>query len=167
MTNSNFKQDDFKKTTAFSKKFTPEQNQATSLRKCNLLVSAAAGSGKTAVLTERILKKILGDTHTPPIDIDHMLIVTFTKASAMEMKHRIQNNISTTLQEYPQNIHLQNQLLLLPKADIKTLHSFCLQIIKEYYYILDIDPAIRTIDTFELKLIPSSTDLPHLIDSVA
>ncbi len=156
MTNSTFNQNNLKKQNAPSKKFTTEQKQAISLHKCNLLVSAAAGSGKTAVLTERILQKI--STDIPPIDIDHMLIVTFTKASAMEMKHRIQNNISLALQENPQNIHLQNQLLLLPKADIKTLHSFCLQIIKEYYYILDIDPAVRTIDTFELKLILSSTD---------
>ncbi len=134
-----------------SNQWTAEQQQAISKRNCDLLVSAAAGSGKTAVLVERIITRITKDT--PPIDIDQMLIVTFTKAAALEMSQRIGKVLLQQLQEDPQNFHLQNQLTLLQKADIKTIHAFCLQLIKEYYYVLDLDPAFRTGDSGEMKLL--------------
>ncbi|WP_304507362.1 helicase-exonuclease AddAB subunit AddA [Anaerotignum sp.] len=132
-------------------RWTKEQLQAIETRNCDLLVSAAAGSGKTAVLVERIIRRITTDD--PPVDIDRLLVVTFTKAAASEMSQRIGAAIAKKLEQEPQNLHLQNQLTLLARADIKTIHSFCLQIIREYYHLLDIDPAVRTGDPGEIKLL--------------
>lgn len=132
-------------------RWTKEQLQAIETRNCDLLVSAAAGSGKTAVLVERIIRRITADD--PPMDIDRLLVVTFTKAAASEMSQRIGAAIAKKLEQEPQNLHLQNQLTLLSRADIKTIHSFCLQIIREYYHLLDIDPAVRTADPSEIKLL--------------
>ncbi len=132
-------------------RWTREQLQAIEARGCDLLVSAAAGSGKTAVLVERIIRRITSDQ--PPMDIDRLLVVTFTKAAASEMSQRIGGAIAKKLEQEPQNLHLQNQLTLLARADIKTIHAFCLQIIREYYHLLDIDPAVRTGDPSEIKLL--------------
>ncbi|WP_352400030.1 helicase-exonuclease AddAB subunit AddA [Anaerotignum sp.] len=132
-------------------RWTNEQLQAIEARGCDLLVSAAAGSGKTAVLVERIIRRITTDT--PPADIDRLLVVTFTSAAASEMSQRIGTAIVRKLELEPDNLHLQNQLTLLARADIKTIHSFCLQIIREYYHLLDIDPAVRTGDPAEVKLL--------------
>ena len=132
-------------------RWTKEQLQAIEARGCDLLVSAAAGSGKTAVLVERIIRRITTDT--PPMDIDRLLVVTFTKAAASEMSQRIGAAIAKKLEREPQNLHLQNQLTLLARADIKTIHAFCLQTIREYYHLLDIDPAVRTGDPGEVKLL--------------
>lgn len=132
-------------------KWTTEQLQAIEARNCDLLVSAAAGSGKTAVLVERIIRRITTDK--PPTDIDRLLVVTFTNAAAAEMSQRIGAAIAKELEKEPQNQHLQNQLTLLARADIKTIHSFCLQTIREYYHLLDIDPAVRTGDPGEVKLL--------------
>lgn len=132
-------------------RWTKEQLQAIETRDCDLLVSAAAGSGKTAVLVERIIRRITTDN--PPMDIDRLLVVTFTKAAASEMSQRIGSAIAKKLEREPQNLHLQNQLTLLARADIKTIHSFCLQTIREYYHLLDIDPAVRTGDPGEIKLL--------------
>ncbi|MDD4843240.1 MAG: helicase-exonuclease AddAB subunit AddA [Anaerotignum sp.] len=132
-------------------RWTKEQLQAIEARGCDLLVSAAAGSGKTAVLVERIIRRITEDS--PPMDIDRLLVVTFTKAAASEMSQRIGAAIAKKLETEPQNQHLQNQLTLLARADIKTIHAFCLQTIREYYHLLDIDPAVRTGDPGEVKLL--------------
>lgn len=132
-------------------RWTEEQLQAIEARGCDLLVSAAAGSGKTAVLVERIIQRITVDQ--PPMDIDRLLVVTFTKAAASEMSQRIGGAIVKKLEQEPQNLHLQNQLTLLARADIKTIHAFCLQTIREYYHLLDIDPAVRTGDPGEIKLL--------------
>lgn len=132
-------------------RWTNEQLQAIEARDCDLLVSAAAGSGKTAVLVERIIRRITTDV--PPADIDRLLVVTFTNAAASEMSQRIGAAIAKKLELEPQNLHLQNQLTLLARADIKTIHSFCLQTIREYYHLLDIDPAVRTGDPAEVKLL--------------
>jgi len=132
-------------------RWTNEQLQAIEARDCDLLVSAAAGSGKTAVLVERIIRRITTDV--PPTDIDRLLVVTFTNAAASEMSQRIGAAIAKKLELEPQNLHLQNQLTLLARADIKTIHSFCLQTIREYYHLLDIDPAVRTGDPAEVKLL--------------
>lgn len=145
-----------------SNQWTTEQQQAISKRNCDLLVSAAAGSGKTAVLVERIITRITKDT--PPIDIDQMLIVTFTKAAAQEMSQRIGKVLLQQLQEEPKNFHMQNQLTLLQKADIKTIHAFCLQLVKEYYYVLDLDPAFRTGDVGEMKLLEQEVLEQHFED---
>ncbi|KAF5070289.1 ATP-dependent helicase/nuclease subunit A [anaerobic digester metagenome] len=132
-------------------RWTKEQLQAIEASECDLLVSAAAGSGKTAVLVERIIRRITEEK--PPMDIDRLLVVTFTKAAASEMSQRIGGAIAKKLEQEPQNLHLQNQLTLLARADIKTIHAFCLQTIREYYHLLDIDPAVRTGDPGEIKLL--------------
>ena len=102
--------------------WTEEQQQVISLKDRSLLVSAAAGSGKTAVLVERIIQKITDRVH--PLDIDQLLVVTFTKAAAAEMRERIMAAIDTRLAEEPENTHLQKQKMLLPSAMITTIDSF-------------------------------------------
>jgi len=130
-------------------KWTDRQRQAIEARGSDLLISAAAGSGKTAVLVERIITKIIEEGQA----IDRLLVVTFTQAAAAEMRQRIGAAIAKKLEEDPNNIHLQEQMAFLPRADIKTIHAFCLQVIKEYYHILEIDPAVRTADPAEVKLL--------------
>lgn len=130
-------------------RWTEQQKQAIAARGCDLLVSAAAGSGKTAVLVERIITRIIEEKQ----DIDRLLVVTFTKAAASEMSQRIGAAISERLEKEPDNQHLQDQIAFLPRADIKTIHAFCLQVIQEYYHILAIDPATRTADPTETTLL--------------
>ncbi|NDO45605.1 helicase-exonuclease AddAB subunit AddA [Clostridium sp. MD294] len=139
--------------------WTKEQQKAIDTRNCNLLISAAAGSGKTAVLVQRIISMITDKNN--PIDVDKLLVVTFTNAAASEMKQRIGDAIAKQLENNPLDEHLQNQLTNLNRADIKTIHSFCLQVIKENYYKLDIDPVMRTADETEIKLLKQEviTDL--------
>ena len=103
--------------------WTPEQEKVISLRNRNILVSAAAGSGKTAVLVERIITMLTKDE--PPINVDELLIVTFTEAAASEMKERILSAIEKKLEENPDNVHLQKQSTLIHSAMITTIHSFC------------------------------------------
>lgn len=130
-------------------RWTEQQKQAIAARGSDLLVSAAAGSGKTAVLVERIITRIIEEKQ----DIDRLLVVTFTKAAASEMSQRIGAAISERLEKEPDNQHLQDQIAFLPRADIKTIHAFCLQVIQEYYHILAIDPATRTADPAEITLL--------------
>lgn len=130
-------------------KWTDQQIQAIEARGSDLLISAAAGSGKTAVLVERIITRIIKEEQ----DIDRLLVVTFTKAAASEMSQRIGAAIAKEMEANPNNLHLQNQMAFLPRADIKTIHAFCLQVIKEYYHILEIDPAVRTADPAEITLL--------------
>lgn len=117
----------------------------------DILVAAAAGSGKTAVLVERIIKKIT--SHSQPIDVDELLVVTFTNASAAEMRHRIGEALEKAIDEEPDSTHLRKQLSLLNRASISTLHSFCLEVIRKYYYMIDIDPGFRIADTTEGQLL--------------
>lgn len=117
----------------------------------DILVAAAAGSGKTAVLVERIIRKITDQER--PVDVDRLLVVTFTNASAAEMKHRIGEALEKELAENPGSLHLRRQLALLNKASISTLHSFCLQVIRKYYYLIDVDPAFRIADQTEGELL--------------
>ncbi|MBQ3615761.1 MAG: UvrD-helicase domain-containing protein, partial [Anaerotignum sp.] len=130
-------------------RWTEGQIQAIEARGSDLLVSAAAGSGKTAVLVERVIRKIIEEGQ----QVDRLLVVTFTNAAATEMRQRVGAAIAKKLEEDPGNIHLQEQMAFLPRADIKTIHAFCLQVIKEYYHILKIDPAVRTADPSEVKLL--------------
>ncbi|AOM82965.1 helicase-exonuclease AddAB subunit AddA [Salisediminibacterium beveridgei] len=128
-------------------KWTDEQWQAIAAEGNNLLVAAAAGSGKTAVLVERIIYKI---TNTEKqTDLDRLLIVTFTNAAAAEMRHRIGEALEDKIAEKPESLHLKRQLTLLQKANISTLHSFCMNIVREYYYLIDIDPSFRILDDTE------------------
>ena len=134
-----------------SKSWTTEQNQAINASGGCILVAAAAGSGKTSVLTERVIKKIT-DTENP-IDIDKFLIVTFTKAAASEMKNRISARLSELIAENPKNVNLVRQKMLLQSADIGTIHSFCSSLVKENFFKLGISPKFRIAKESELKII--------------
>lgn len=131
--------------------FTPDQQKVIDLRNRNILVSAAAGSGKTAVLVERIITRLTKDAS--PIDVDQLLIVTFTEAAAAEMKERIRNAIEKALEAEPENAHLQRQSSLIHNAPITTIHSFCLSVIREYFHTIDLDPSFRIGEEGELKLL--------------
>jgi ATP-dependent helicase/nuclease subunit A len=117
----------------------------------DVLVSAAAGSGKTAVLIERLIQKMIRQTN--PVDVDQLLVVTFTNASAAEMRHRMAEALEKELIKDPTSSHLRRQLSLLNKAQISTLHSFCLSIVKQYAYVLDLDPGFRLANEAEAALI--------------
>ena len=131
--------------------WTEEQQKVISLRDRNILVSAAAGSGKTAVLVQRILSKIM-DTERP-VDIDRLLIMTFTRAAAGEMKERISAAIDQILYDNPDNEHLQRQASLIHNAQITTIDGFCAYIIRNYFHMIDLDPGYRTAEEGELKLL--------------
>jgi ATP-dependent helicase/nuclease subunit A len=133
--------------------WTTDQQKVIDLRKRNILVSAAAGSGKTAVLVERIISMISEGSN--PIDIDRLLIVTFTNAAAAEMRERIGKAIENKLTEQPDNSHLQKQMTLLHSAQITTIHSFCLHVIRNHFNEIDLDPGFRIGDEAELKLMRS------------
>ena len=132
-------------------KWTEEQRKVITLRDRNILVSAAAGSGKTAVLVQRILSKIMDPKR--PVDIDRLLIMTFTRAAAGEMKERISNAIDQALYENPDNEHLQKQATLIHNAQITTIDGFCSYIIRNYFHMVDLDPGYRTAEEGELKLL--------------
>ena len=140
--------------------WTPMQQAAIDQRNANILVSAAAGSGKTAVLTERVLNRILGSDIEAPIELDRFLIVTFTSAAAQEMKERITHKLSSIVnglsEESEENMalldYLERQLALVPQASISTIHSFCLKTIKSYFNRLEIDPNIKVGNEAELSM---------------
>ena len=131
--------------------WTDDQRKVIELRNRNILVSAAAGSGKTAVLVERIIKIITDKEH--PVDIDRLLIVTFTNAAAAEMRERIGNALENALKEQPDDEHLQRQLSLLHNAQITTIDSFCLYVIRNHFHEIDLEPNFRIGDEGELKLL--------------
>ncbi|WP_251388906.1 helicase-exonuclease AddAB subunit AddA [Mediterraneibacter agrestimuris] len=131
--------------------WTTEQQKVIELRNRNILVSAAAGSGKTAVLVERIIRMLTDET--APVDVDRLLIVTFTEAAAAEMKERIRGAIEVALEQNPGNVHLQRQATLIHSAQITTIHSFCLSVIREHFHVIDIDPGFRIAEEGELKLL--------------
>lgn len=132
-----------------SVKWTKEQQMAIDISGSSMLVSAAAGSGKTAVLVERVIKSILEKN----IDIDKMLIATFTNAAAAEMRAKIADAIAKKIDQNPNDFRLQKQLTLLNFATITTIHSFCLDIIKNNFHILDLDPNFRVADETEAQLL--------------
>ncbi|ASN06556.1 helicase-exonuclease AddAB subunit AddA [Virgibacillus necropolis] len=131
--------------------WTKEQEQAIYTAGSDMLVAAAAGSGKTAVLVERIIQKLINKES--PVDIDTLLVVTFTNAAAQEMRNRVGLALEKALAEDPASTHLKKQLSLLQRASISTLHSFCLDVVKQYAYLLDIDPAFRIANNMEIDLI--------------
>lgn len=131
--------------------WTDDQWKAIMAKDQNILVAAAAGSGKTAVLVERIIQKIIAKDD--PIDVDQLLVVTFTNASAAEMRHRIGEALEKEIEIDPTSNRLRRQLTLLNRASISTLHSFCLEVIRKYYYLIDIDPGFRIADETERELL--------------
>ena len=131
--------------------FTDEQQFAVLFKGADLIVSAAAGSGKTAVLVERIIQMITAPDK--PVDIDRLLIVTFTEQAAYEMKSRIENKLIALLIERPDDKNIAHQLSLIDKSFIMTIHAFCMSVIKTYFYKADIDPNFRIADADELSII--------------
>ena len=131
-------------------KWTEEQWEAITGKNGNFLVAAAAGAGKTAVLVERIIRKITDEEN--PVDIDRLLVVTFTNAAATEMRERIAEAISERLEKYPGSVNIQRQLTLLGKASITTIHSFCLEVIRSNFQQINIDPGFRIADETESQL---------------
>ena len=131
--------------------FTPEQQKVIELHNSNILVSAAAGSGKTAVLVERIIRMICEGEH--PADIDRLLIVTFTNAAAAEMRERIAAGIAARLEADPGNEHIQKQSALLHNAQITTIDSFSLFLIRNHFNEIGLDPDFRVADEGEIKLL--------------
>lgn len=134
-----------------SKKWTPEQENAINSTGGSILVSAAAGSGKTSVLVERVIRQITNLEN--PVDIDKFLIVTFTKAAAQEMKSRISARLSEMIGKNPHNSHLSNQQIMLKCASLGTIHSFCASIIRENFYKLGISPKFRIAEESEISII--------------
>lgn len=134
-------------------KWTDKQQQVIDTRNKSILVSAAAGSGKTAVLVERIIKKVTDKTN--PVDIDKILVVTFTNAAATEMRERVLKALTEELKKDPLNEHLERQQTFIHNAHITTIHSFCLNLIREHFNETDLDPAVRVADDNEIKLLKS------------
>ena len=131
--------------------WTKEQEQAIYEDGKDILVAAAAGSGKTAVLVERIIQKMLRETN--PYNIDEMLVVTFTNAAAQEMRTRVGLAIEKALEQNPQSVHLKKQLSLIQRAYISTLHAFCMEVVRKYSYKIDLDPSFRILDDIEADLL--------------
>lgn len=131
-------------------KWTDEQWEAIRTRGSDVLVAAAAGSGKTAVLVERIIRRVT-DEHDP-IDVDQLLVATFTNAAAGEMRQRIREALEKELHRNPQSTHLLKQISLIHQASITTLHSFCLEIVHRYFSRIQLDPSFRIANDTEAEL---------------
>ena len=133
------------------KKWTQGQKNAIYAQNGSLLVSAAAGSGKTAVLVERVIARITDPEN--PVDADRLLVVTFTRAAAAEMKERISLKLDELIAENPLDGALRRQQLLLSKANISTIHSFCSELVRESFFALDISPDFRLAEESELAIL--------------
>ena len=132
-------------------KWTPDQKRVIEARNANILVSAAAGSGKTAVLVERIVDRITSKEN--PIDIDRMLVVTFTKAAAAEMRERVINALEKKKEQFPDDENLDRQMTLVHNAQITTIDSFCVFVVRNYFEKIGLDPNFRIADSGEVKLL--------------
>lgn len=146
-------------------KFTESQQRAIDLRGSNILVSAAAGSGKTAVLVERIVKLVSDPANRT--DIDQILVVTFTNAAAAQMRERILGALTQKAEQEPDNVHLLRQLTLIHNAKITTIDSFCLNLIRNHFNEIGLDPDFRTADEGEKKLLEQDVLGQLLEDSFA
>lgn len=131
--------------------WTQGQQDAIRARGGTLLVSAAAGSGKTAVLVQRVIERLTDPVH--PSDADHLLVATFTKAAAAEMRDRISQSLTALLAQDPTNVNLQRQQILLTRANISTIHGFCSELVRENFYKLNISPDFRISDDSEMALL--------------
>lgn len=129
--------------------WTREQKRIIDIRDSNILVSAAAGSGKTAVLVERILNLVKNENK----DIDEFLVVTFTKAAAAGMKQKIQKALVEASNNGENVRHIRKQLSLLNKAHITTIDSFCMDVVKSNFHVLGMDPSFRVGDNSELNIV--------------
>jgi len=127
--------------------YTTEQKRAMELRDRNLLVSAAAGAGKTSVMVERIVR--MATAKENQVGLDRMLVVTFTNAAAAEMKERIRKALYNEIKKSPSDTSIRKQLILINQANISTIHSFCSEVIRSNYHLLDIDPAFSVSDEME------------------
>ncbi|MFD2333837.1 UvrD-helicase domain-containing protein [Cohnella sp. GCM10020058] len=136
-------------------RWTAEQWAAIAAGGRHLLVAAAAGSGKTAVLVERIISRIADERD--PLDVDALLVATFTKAAAAEMKERIRTALELKLEQSPGSAHLRRQLALLPRASITTLHSFCMEAVQRYSPLIGLDPGFRIANETEAELLRMDT----------
>ncbi|MCI9414925.1 MAG: helicase-exonuclease AddAB subunit AddA [Clostridiales bacterium] len=133
------------------RRWTPEQRRCIEARGGTVLVSAAAGSGKTSVLVARLVGLITDAEH--PIDVDRLLVVTFTKAAAAEMKQRIAAELSRLIAANPGSRRLQRQQMLLPRASIGTVHGFCSGLLREHFQLLDLSPRFRVGEEAEISLL--------------
>lgn len=131
--------------------WTPKQKEVIDARDQNILVSAAAGSGKTAVLVERIIKLLTDENNL--VDIDNLLVVTFTKAAASEMKERVRNALDEIIAKHPENEHIQKQINLINTARITTIDSFCSFVVRENFEKIDLDPDYKIGDEGEIELL--------------
>ncbi|MFN7953041.1 MAG: helicase-exonuclease AddAB subunit AddA [bacterium] len=131
-------------------RFTPEQREAIVTRDVDVLVSAAAGSGKTSVLVERVIQRLLDPD--APVPVDRMLVVTFTEAAAAEMRQRIAARLERVLGERGEDRAVREQLALLPRASISTIHAFCWRLVREHFHRLGLDPRAAVLDEHEARL---------------
>ncbi len=131
--------------------WTDAQWQAIHVHGEDILVAAAAGSGKTAVLVERLIQKICNEDD--PVDVDQLLVATFTKAAADEMRQRIRMALEKQLRQQPSSEHLRRQLSLIHKASITTIHSFCMEVIQAHYQVIHLDPGFRIANETEAELL--------------
>jgi ATP-dependent helicase/nuclease subunit A len=131
--------------------WTDDQWSAITARGANLLVAAAAGSGKTAVLVERLIRMVGDEKH--PIDVDRLLVATFTKAASEEMRHRIREALEKQLLTAGESEHIARQLALLPRASITTLHSFCMEVVRQNFVEVGLDPQFRIGNEIEITLL--------------
>ena len=131
--------------------WTEDQRRVIDTRKKNILVSAAAGSGKTAVLSQRILSLIMDPED--PADIDELLVITFTRAAADEMRERIRQVLEDAHRQHPRDRHLLRQLTLIHSSSIMTIDSFCSQVVRNYFQEVDLDPSFRVGEDGELRLL--------------
>ena len=131
--------------------WTPKQQEIICNRNRDLLVAAAGGSGKTAVLIEHIRSLLTDPEH--PVDVDHLLVLTFTRAAAEEMRERLARALDDCLEQHPDDKRLQKQQMLLHHAHISTIDSFCMWLVKNYFHRLDLDPDFRLTDEGEEKLL--------------
>ena len=132
-------------------RWTTEQWQAIHANGDHVLVAAAAGSGKTAVLVQRIIRIVTSVDQ--PVDVDRLLVATFTKAAADEMRHRIRDALEKELIDHPDSVHLRKQLALIHQSSITTLHSFCLSVVQRYYHRVPLDPGFRIANEIEAELL--------------
>ena len=137
--------------------WTPEQTDAIYTRGCDVLVSAGAGAGKTAVLVERVIQGLVADPKDGGLDIERLLVVTFTEAAAAEMCQRIREALERRLGQEPENSRLQGQLARLPLASISTIHAFCSRLLRQYFYHLGLDPGFRIMTEAEASLLKYET----------
>ncbi|MGN1112204.1 MAG: UvrD-helicase domain-containing protein, partial [Acutalibacteraceae bacterium] len=146
------------------REWTPAQKDAINAKGGSVIVSAAAGSGKTAVLVERVISRVTDPDNKT--DIDKLLIVTYTKAAAAEMRERISAQLELLSKKFPNEVYYRRQLMLLSKANISTIHSFCGNVIKENFYLLDDIPSDYKIGDESALAVIKNQAVENVIESL-